>query len=99
MPDTLVVRRLPEALTERDLNELFHYFGGIEAKRETPKGKMRRSTVYVKYCYYFLVFYIYFNCFYHFYFNIIILIIGSSPMKMLHLPSHACINWLSWESE
>ena len=55
MPDTLVVRRLPEALTERDLNELFHYFGGIEARRETPKGIMRRSTVYVKYCYYFLV--------------------------------------------
>jgi hypothetical protein len=46
--DTLIVRRLPEALTERDLNELFHYFGAIEARREKAKGRMRRSTVYVK---------------------------------------------------
>ena len=46
--DTLVVRRLPEALTERDLNELFHFFGALEARREKPKGRMKKSTVYVK---------------------------------------------------
>lgn len=48
-PDTLIVRRLPEALTEGDLNELFQHFGAQSAKRQYLRGKKRRSNVLVKY--------------------------------------------------
>lgn len=48
-PDTLIVRRLPEVLTERNLNELFHHFGAQEVRKEKPVGRMRKSTILVKY--------------------------------------------------
>lgn len=48
LPDTLIVRRLPEALTERDLNELFRFFGAQTVKKEKPKGRQRNSVALVK---------------------------------------------------
>ncbi len=46
--DTLIVRRLPECLTERDLNDLFRYFGAQAVRKEKPKGRQRNSTIIVK---------------------------------------------------
>lgn len=48
LPDTLIVRRLPECLTERDLNGLFQFFGAQTVKKEQPKGRQRNSTIIVK---------------------------------------------------
>lgn len=48
LPDTLLVRRLPENLTERDLNELFSSFGAQRVLKDEPKGKMRNNTAVVK---------------------------------------------------
>jgi len=47
-PDTLIVRRLPEILTERDLKDLFQHFGAQDVRKEKPKGRMRKSTILVK---------------------------------------------------
>lgn len=47
-PDTLIVRRLPEILTEPDLKDLFHHFGAQDVRKEKPKGRMRKSTILVK---------------------------------------------------
>lgn len=49
LPDTLIVRRLPECLTEADLNELFHFFGANTVKKEKPKGRQRNGIAIVKY--------------------------------------------------
>lgn len=49
LPDTLIVRRLPECLTERDLNGLFQFFGAQTVKKEQPKGRQRNSTIIVKF--------------------------------------------------
>lgn len=49
LPDTLIVRRLPECLTEGDLNDLFQFFGARTVKKEKPKGRQNYSTVLVKY--------------------------------------------------
>jgi RNA recognition motif-containing protein len=47
-PDTLLVRRLPDELTERDLNDLFRgYFGAVEVRREKRLSR-RNSNVYIK---------------------------------------------------
>lgn len=48
LPDTLIVRRLPEALTERDLNELLQFFGAQTVKKEKPKGNQRNSIAIAK---------------------------------------------------
>lgn len=48
LPDTLLVRRLPENLTERDLNELFSSFGAQQVYKNEPKGNMRNSTAVIK---------------------------------------------------
>ncbi len=48
LPDTLIVRRLPETLTERDLNDLFRFFGAQSVKKENPKGRQRNGTTIVK---------------------------------------------------
>lgn len=48
LPDTLIVRRLPETLTEADLNELFLHFGAQSAVRQYFRGNKRRSNVLVK---------------------------------------------------
>ena len=48
LPDTLIVRRLPECLTERDLNDLFRFFGAQAVRKENPRGRQKNSTIIVK---------------------------------------------------
>jgi len=48
LPDTLLVRRLPELLTEPDLNELFCSFGALRVCKER-RGRNRNSTAVVRF--------------------------------------------------
>lgn len=93
LSDTIIVRRLPEVLTDADLNDLFSSFGALHAFREKPAGKMKRSSVIVKYewcCVFCLMIY----------FIIMLSIHLNSTdfrhMKMHHMPCTGCTSfwWL-----